>query len=151
MGLRLLLVIMVALAAQPAGACPAGSPCLKYRRMPPPPPPVQIVRYTRSTLATLDRMDRASIVRFLTGSTWTTGLDTIRFVDPRAGHFARPPRGERRVLVREVETTRAGVFIGIDGALFSLTTCRVGRTLSTCLEATSRTDAQLFGGLGYGG
>lgn len=151
MGLRLFLVIMVALAARPAGACPAGSPCLKYRRMPPPPPPVQVVRYARTAPATLDRMDRASIVRFLTGSTWANGRDVIRFVDPRLGHFARPPSGERAVLIREVETTRGGIFVGIDGALFSLTTCRAGRALTTCLQATQMTDAQMFGGLGYGG
>lgn len=117
------------------------------------PPPVQVVRYTRTVAATLERLDRASIVRFLTGSTWDNGRDRIRFVDPTRtdGHFARPPGGERTVLIRELETTRGGLFVGIDGALFTLSPCRIGRAWTTCLDATTRTDADLYGGLGYGG
>ncbi|MGE5186665.1 MAG: hypothetical protein ACM31C_31640 [Acidobacteriota bacterium] len=164
MGIRLLVVLAVAVAAtMPADACPAGRPCLKYRhvrRMPPPPPPQVPVRYTRTQPATLDRIDRASLVRFLSGSTWQDGRgDRIRFVDPmhvEGAHFARPPGGERPgdarvVLIRELERTRAGLFVGIDGVLFTLTPCRAGRAWTTCLDESRATDAQLYGGLGYGG
>jgi len=150
---RLLLVLVLALAARPAMACPAGSPCLKYRIMRPPPPPVQKLRYARTIPATLDRTDRASIARFLVGSTWDLvaggRAERIRFVDPtRIGnHFARPPGGERLVMIRELEKT----LVGVDGVLFSLSPCRIGRTVTTCLDQTTRTDVDLYGGVGYGG
>ncbi len=159
MGLRFLAVLALALAASmPADACPAGRPCNKYRR-PPPPPPQQLVHYMRTSPGTLDRFDRATLVWLLTGSTWVSGRDVIRFVDPmhvEGAHFARPPGGGRPadgrvVLIRELERTRAGVFVGIDGVLFTLSPCRNGRAWTTCLDQTQTTDAQLFGGLGYGG
>jgi hypothetical protein len=138
MGLRLLLLLaMVSVADAHA-----------YRRPPPPPPPpphVVVVRYVRTGGGVLARADRASVVRFLTGSTWDGPNGRIRFVDPRAGQFSRPPEHVRSVMIREIETSRAGVMVTIDGAWFTLAACRQG----TCLDSSRAAGG--FGGATYGG
>jgi hypothetical protein len=155
-----LLVVAIALCGvRPAGACPAGSPCLKYRRPPPPPhnPVPVITRYARTIHTTLGRFDRASVVQFLTGSTWDLvgGNERVRFVDPtRIGpHFARPPTRDhdRIVLIRELRSDRGGVMVEIDNEMYTMTACQLApRVWTECLELRGRIGGG-FGGDTYGG
>jgi len=134
MGLRLLVFLAL---VSVADAHP-------YWRPPPPPPPTHVVaRYVRTVGGFLDRVDRTSIARFLTGSTWDGPKGRIRFVDATAGQFAKPPGGVRNVLIREIERTRAGISVAIDGAMFVLHSC--GNR--ACLELGGGG----FGGVTYGG
>ena len=141
MGLRLL-VLLALVSVADAHA---------YRRPPPPPPPPQqiTVRYVRTNGGVLDRVDRANIVRFLTGSMWDGPKGRIRFVDPTGGSFSRPPDRVHTVMIREIERTRAGILIGVDGMMLTLTTCRVGRGVAACLEGGRGGGG--FGGDTYGG
>ena len=138
MGLRLLLLLaMVSVADAHA-----------YRPHPPPPPPpphVVVVRYVRTSGGVLARADRTSIVRFLTGSTWDGPGGRIRFVDPRSGSFSRPPEHVRNVMIREIESNRAGIAVELDGSWFTLRGCRQGM----CLESSRAAGG--FGGTTYGG
>ncbi len=133
MGIRLSLVILLAL----AGAADA-------RRRPPPPPPTQVIQFVRTAGGVLERGDRASIVRFLTASTWDGPGGRLRFVDSR---FSHPPGRERALVIRDVQPMRGGIRIVTDGVTFTLTSCRIGRVMSSCLDRT----VGGFGGDGYGG
>ena len=122
------------------------------RRPPPPPPPPQLtIRYVRTDGGLLARGDRGSIVRFLTSSTWDGPGGRIRFVDPRADHFSRPP-GQmhdrpRTVMIRAIEPARGGILVEVEGRMLVMRSCRIGRAVQTCLEGG---DAG-FGGGSYGG
>ena len=146
---RLLVLLALVLSAPLADAH-----AVMYRRMPPPPPPPPpqlTIRYVRTSGGLLGSGDRASIVRFLTSSTWDGPGGRIRFVDPRAGHFSKPPGGERDhtrvVMIRQIEPQRGGILVEVDGRLLTMRSCRIGRALQTCLEGG---DAG-FGGGTYGG
>jgi len=120
-------------------------------RRPPPPPPQLNIRYVRTSGGLLARGDRASIVRFLTSSTWDGPGGRIRFVDPRGEHFSKPPGGERdrtrTVMIRSIEPQRGGILVEVDGRMLTMASCRIGRTVQTCLQGAQPG----FGGDTYGG
>ena len=141
---RLLALLALVFSVQVADAH-----AVMYRRPPPPPPPQLTIRYVRTSGGMLDRGDRAGIVRFLAGSTWDGPGGRIRFVDPRAEHFSKPPGQDRvrTVMIRTIEPQRGGILVEVEGRMLTLRSCRVGRVMESCLEGG---DAG-YGGGSYGG
>lgn len=170
-GLAVVIGLEVTSSAVP---CRRGVPDCRRPHPPPPPPPppptaVNTI-YQRAVPARPPaKLDRANLVRLLVGSAWTRlgSREQIRFVvEPlREGHFARPPeeqmtRRDRSIRAVALDLVRDGrlLFVNIDGALYTVSTCQmplraVGRrqavVLTTCLESLE-VDAG-FGGRGYGG
>jgi hypothetical protein len=141
--MRTIAIIVAALAlasvARDASACPAGSECLKYRRMVPVEAQVTVYR----------RADRAlppsrGLAAFLTESLWvprdvvasprTRAPRTVRFVNPARISADARRAAERIVLIRQLERRNDTQFVEIDGSFYSLGRCADGaRRVTSCL------------------
>jgi len=142
--MRTIAIIVAALAlasvARDASACPAGSPCLKYRRMVPVEAQVTVYR----------RADRAlppnrGLAAFLTESLWVPSVvvasprptqppRTVRFVNPARISADARRSAERIVLIRQLERRNDTQFVEIDGSFYSLNRCADGaRRVTSCL------------------
>ncbi|HTL37491.1 MAG TPA: hypothetical protein VL326_30370 [Kofleriaceae bacterium] len=118
-----------------ADACPAGSPCLKYRR--PPPAPARVWGYQRITAVTMPRLSRANVIALLTSSDWdplwapiaaqpnanVVAPPRVRFREARNVNRNPLPMNMRTVIVREVEFHDGKAMVGVDGEVFQLGRC----------------------------
>jgi hypothetical protein len=144
-----------------ADACPAGSPCLKYRRM------NQTVQlqpeyFAREGGGSVPAFDRKKLTRYLATSKWKPVFDNelspkaaprpgtnpyyqvtyvkdsskLHFVDP-SGKIPNAGKDERVVLVRQMERDKEGdYFIDVDGIAYQLQYCVTAKGTVACLTST---------------
>lgn len=135
--MRFVGILLLLAFAEPAFACPAPGPCLKYRRMPPPATgPVQVYASTNRFMP--QSFDRARVQRYLDGSLWTetsprNGLRSIEFAS--AATVNRTRASNRLVLIREIERRRGLTYVSVDGAYYALTRCP--NSQAACLVAAT--------------
>jgi len=150
-----------------ADACPAGSPCLKYKRM------EQTVQlqpeyFAREGGGTVPTFDRKKLTRYLAGSKWKPVFDNelspkapraanpyyrvtytkdaskLRFVDP-TGKIPAPGKAERIVLVRQIERDNQGdYYVDVDGVAYQLQYCVSGKGTVACLTNTGTAFSTMF-------
>ena len=143
--IALVFALVVSASVRIADACPAGSPCLKYRR--PPPAPARVWGYQRIAATAMPRLSRASVIALLTGSDWEPLWAPVATPYPNATVVAPPrvrfrearnvnrnplPTNMRTVIVREVEFHDGKAMVGVDGEVFQLGNCSNSRR-SVCL------------------
>jgi hypothetical protein len=145
-------------------ACPAGSPCLKYRQR------QQTVNiapeyFARADGGSIPKFDRKKLARYLAGARWapvysdaygiyaknpyyrvTYVKDTtrLRFIDATA-KIPTPGKSERVVIVREIERNSEGdVFVDVDGTAFQLWYCVSKKGAQPCLTTTGASFYSMF-------
>jgi hypothetical protein len=144
------IVIALLLAARPAAACPANSPCLKYKNRT---VEIQPLYYVRDAASPLPRFSERNVTRFLMLSLWTPVFaepdpkvpmaapapgvhvtkDTrkVRFVDPE--HVPPPRTNTRDAYAGQIMRTDGFTYVDVYGQTFLLTTCAKAKKRA-CLE-----------------
>ena len=147
------MVIALLLGARPAAACPAGSPCLKYKNRV---VQIQPLYYMRDAASPLPRFSEKNVTRFLMLSLWTPVFaepnpkvpmaapapgvqvvkDTrkIRFVDPE--HVPPPRTNTRDAYAGQIMHTDGFTYVDVYGQTFLLTKCANNKKRA-CLEPFS--------------
>jgi hypothetical protein len=136
--------------AQPALACPANTPCLKYKTR-----VVQLepLYYVRDAKSPLPRFSEKNVTRFLMSSRWTpvfadaktvarapspygqrvvTDGRKIRFVDPE--HVPPPRPNTRDAYAGQIMQAEGFTYVDVYGQTFLLTTCAKDKKRA-CLES----------------
>ena len=142
------IVIALLLGARPAAACPANSPCLKYKNRVVQKQPLY---YMRDAASSLPRFSEKNVTRFLQISLWTPVfadanqpvaapppgsrivIDTrkVRFVDPE--HVPPPRTNTRDAYAGQIMRTDGFTYVDVYGQTFLLTTCAKDKKRA-CLE-----------------
>ncbi|HUS27128.1 MAG TPA: hypothetical protein VMZ53_01420 [Kofleriaceae bacterium] len=150
-------------ATTPADACPAGSPCLKYRAQT---VTQQPDHFAREGGGTIPKFDRKKLARFLATSKWkpvfgdgngpaaktptryhvtyVKDSSKLRFVDP-SGKIPTAGKDERVILIRQIERDNEGnYFIDVDGIAYQLWYCVSGKRTSPCLTNSASAFSSMF-------
>jgi hypothetical protein len=138
------IVLVLLFATRPAAACPANSPCLKYKNRLFQQQPLY---YMRDAKSPLPRFSEKNVTRFLQISLWTPVFndavaapgpgrvvkDTrkIRFVDPE--HVPHPRTNTRDAFAGQIMRTEGFTYVDVYGQTFLLTTCANDKKRA-CLE-----------------
>ena len=151
-----------------AGACPAGSPCLKYKLMDQT-VNVQPDHFAREGGGTIPKFDRKKLARYLATSKWkpvfagdggpvaapkpqnryyrvsyVKDTSKLRFVDP-TGKIPTAGKQERVILIRQIERDNEGnFFVDVDGIAYQLWYCASGKRTVPCLTNTANAFNALF-------
>jgi hypothetical protein len=136
--MRALLVGLVMIATTGAAlACPKpppGQTCSKYDRMNRKvvvvPPPEVLVHAVRGKLP----RTRKQLMKLLTRSVWRTETETLQLLDGSdIPDVVDVVDGARTVIVRGVEKVDGEYQIELDGGIYTLARCRIGKRSTTCL------------------
>lgn len=142
------IVIALLLCARPAAACPAGSPCLKYKNRVVQRQPLY---YMRDAKSALPRFSENNVTRFLMLSLWTPVFDEpgqptvaqpanqrvvmdtrkVRFVDPE--HVPPARTNTRDAYAGQIMHTDGFTYVDVYGQTFLLTKCTKDKKRA-CLE-----------------
>jgi hypothetical protein len=134
--------------ARPADACPAKSPCLKYKTRV---VEIQPLYYVRDASSPLPRFSEKNVTRFLMLSLWTPvfadsnvpmapparGVQVVkdarkvRFVDPE--HVPPPRTNARDAYAGQIMHTDGFTYVDVYGQTFLLTKCAKDKRRA-CLE-----------------
>lgn len=153
---------MLWLSATPADACPAGSPCLKYRNL------RQTINvnpeyFARADGSAIPKFDRKKIAHYLATAKWSPvyaegyGIANpyyrvtyvknptkLRFIDA-TGKIPTPGKDEQVVIVRGIERNSEGdVFVDVDGTAYQLWYCVSKKAASPCLTTTGSDFYSMF-------
>lgn len=155
---------MLWLSATPADACPAGSPCLKYRNR------QQTINvnpeyFSRSDGSAIPKFDRKKLAHYLASARWapvysdTFGIyaknpyyrvnyvknpTRLRFIDATA-KIPTPGKDEQVVIVRGIERNSEGdVFVDVDGVAYQLWYCVSKKAAAPCLTNTATDFYSMF-------
>ena len=158
------MTVMLWLSATPAAACPAGSPCLKYRNR------LQTINvnpeyFTRGDGTTIPKFDRKKLAHYLASGRWSPvysesyGIAArnpyyrvnyvksplkLRFIDATA-KIPRPGKNEQVVIVRGIERNSDGdVFVDVDGVAYQLWYCVSKKAAEPCLTTTGSDFYSMF-------
>lgn len=146
-----------------ADACPAGSPCLKYRNR------QQTINlnpeyFAREDGAPIPKFDRKKLAHYLASARWAPfygeayGISAnpyyrvnyiksplkLRFIDATA-KIPTPAKNEQVVIVRGIERNSDGdVFVDVDGIAFELWYCVSKKAAAPCLTTTGTDFYSMF-------
>lgn len=145
------MVVMLCGLAGPAAACPAKSPCLKYKNRVVQRQPLY---YMRDAKSALPRFSEKNVTRFLQISLWTPVFDEpnqpiaapapgsrvmmdtrkVRFVDPE--HVPPPRTNTRDAYAGQIMRADGFTYVDVYGQTFLLTSCAKDKKRA-CLEPFS--------------